>query len=207
MTKPQFYKALKNGGAGRTKILKSAADIFVRKGYHQTTVDEIARAMGVAKGTIYNHFAGKEDLYLAVIRGCVDLLQERLRQAAARGKNAREKIMNLIGSQLHFFEQEKDLVLLFLTEFFGRDAHRGKLATDMLSGCLETIRSVIAEGIGDGTLREVDLEIATSSLFGMVTVTAFHFISQGRPINYGEVCAGIAKIFFEGTCREQAARI
>ncbi len=207
MTKTQFHKALNNGREGRTKILKSAADVFVRKGYHQTTVDEIAQAMRVAKGTIYNHFAGKEDLYMAVIRRGVDLLQERLKQAAARGKNAREKIMNLIGSQLHFFEQEKDLVLLFLTEFFGRDAHRGRLAAEMLSGCLEIIRSVIAEGIGDGTLREIDLEIATSSLFGMVTTTAFHFISQDRPINYDAVCAGIGKIFFEGTCRKQAAQI
>lgn len=202
MVKPQFRKALKNGQSGKTKILKNAADIFVRKGYHETTVDEIARAMGIAKGTIYNHFAGKEDLYLAVIRNGVVQLQDYLRQAAAGGKNTREKITNLIRSIPRFFEHEKDMVLLFLTEFFGRDANRGRLVAEMLSGCLDVIRSVIAEGIADGTLREVDLEIATYSLFGMVTVTAYHFISQGREIDYDAASQKIAEIFFDGTCRE-----
>lgn len=199
MTKPQFRKILQNGQSGRAKILKSAADIFVRKGYHETTVDEVAKAMGVAKGTIYNHFAGKEDLYLAVIRSSIEKLQERLKQAAAKEKNTREKIADLIRSIFSFFEEEKGLVLLFLTEFFGRDARRGRLAAEMLAGCLDVIRSTIATGVAEGTLREVDVEVATYSLFGMVAVAAYHFLNQAEAVDHEAASQSIAEIFFEGT--------
>lgn len=199
MRKPQFHKVLQNGQPGRAKILRRAADIFVRKGYHETTVDEIAKAIGVAKGTIYNHFASKEDLYLAVIRSSIDQLQERLKQAATEDKRTKQKIVNLITSLLRFFEEEKDVVLLFLTEFFGRDARRSRLASEMLSSCLDVIRSVIAGGVADGTLRQIDPEIAACSLFGMVAVTAYHFVNQPKPIDCDALSQSIAEIYLKGT--------
>ena len=50
------------------QILRAAAECFARKGFHQTTMDDIAREAGISAGLIYRHFAGKEDLIIALVK-------------------------------------------------------------------------------------------------------------------------------------------
>lgn len=196
----EAFKGGKEGKEGREYVFETAAGVFARKGYHETTVDELAQAIGVAKGTIYYHFKNKEELYLALIREGSNLLEEQLRQAMDGAATPLDKIKNIIKSQLHFYEKEKDIVFLFLKELCGAHLRREILA-GMLSGCLGIIRSVIEEGSKDGVFRNVDPEIATSSLFGMITISAFHYISYSRPIPHDPVCETINQIFFNGTVK------
>lgn len=198
MAGSQLNDALKAGKGDKRQIFKTAADVFARKGYHQTTVDEIAQAIGVAKGTIYNHFENKEDLYLAVIENGVNNLKEGLQEAVAGGATAPDRIKRLIGYQLGFYEEEKELVYLFLTELFTNDKKKGLLATRKLTECLQVIRSVIEEGVAEGSLEAVDPEVATTSLFGMVTISALHYLSYFQPIPKEKVAATIEQIFFKG---------
>lgn len=189
----------KESKSGGKLFFKTAVDVFARKGYHETTVDEVAQAAGVAKGTIYYHFENKEELYLTVIQKGIDLFKEQLRQAMAAGATTRDQIENMINCQIDFFEREQDLVSLFLTELFGNDPQRNLLASRMLTECLQIIRSCIDQGISDGTLRQVDPETTTSSLFGMIVISALHYTRYHLPIPRGQVGAGIAEIFFQGT--------
>lgn len=189
----------KESKSGGKLFYKTAVDVFARKGYHETTVDEVAQAAGVAKGTIYYHFENKEELYLTVIQKGIELFKEQLRQAMAADATTRDQIKNMINCQIDFFEQEQDLVSLFLTELFGNDPQRNLLASRMLAECLQIIRSCIVQGISDGTLRQVDPETTTSSLFGMIVISALHYTRSHLPIPRGQVGAGIAEIFFQGT--------
>jgi len=189
----------KKAKKGKNQIVKTATDLFARKGYHETTVDEIAQALGIAKGTIYNHFQNKEDLYQVSIQEGINLFKKELHLAVEEASSTRDKISNIIKRQLIFYEREKALVLLFLTEFCSPDQQKGSFfATKLLSSCLEIISDVIADGIKDGTFRKVDIQIATSSLFGMVTLNALHYITQFQKIPVEDVCKGIEEIFFKG---------
>jgi AcrR family transcriptional regulator len=197
MTLVPFSSAFR-GGTGKSKqSLKTAAKIFSNKGYHQTTVDEIARALGVAKGTIYYHFKNKEELYLAIIREGVYLLEEQMRLDISGANTAAGKIKKLIGSMLAFIEDKKDLVFLFLKELYGTGIQREELAK-MISGSLGLIRVVIEEGVKDGSFKKVDPEITTSSLFGMIIISALHYISYARSIPHAQVSASIEQVFFAG---------
>jgi AcrR family transcriptional regulator len=60
------------GRAGRDELLAAALRVFARRGYRQAGVDEIAAAAGYSKGALYWHFAGKEDLLLALLEERVD---------------------------------------------------------------------------------------------------------------------------------------
>lgn len=193
-----FSKAFKGGKGGRQPAFETAAAIFAGKGYHQTTVDEVAQTIGVAKGTIYYHFKNKEELYLALLREGIDLFKRRLEEAVAGAAAPREKIKNIVASQLKFYEEEKDLVFLFLKELCGTDLRRETLA-GMLSECLAIIRGAVEEGIEDGAFRAVDPEITTYSLFGMVTITALHYLTYSRPVPHAAVSRQVEQIFFEGT--------
>src|SRR5882672_1864141 len=65
-------------------ILEAARKVFARKGFELATVDDVAEAAGVAKGTLYLYFRSKRDIYLAALRrGVLDLNQETARLVAA----------------------------------------------------------------------------------------------------------------------------
>lgn len=49
-------------------ILRAASDLFVERGYHETSMEDIAARVGIAKGTVYLHFASKEDLTIALVQ-------------------------------------------------------------------------------------------------------------------------------------------
>ncbi|MCS7177299.1 MAG: TetR/AcrR family transcriptional regulator [Candidatus Kapabacteria bacterium] len=55
--------------AKRDRLLQAAAELFARKGYHATRVAEIAQRAGVAKGTVYEYFPTKEELFYALLDG------------------------------------------------------------------------------------------------------------------------------------------
>ena len=197
MTLIPFSSAFRGSTGENKHSLKTAAKIFSNKGYHQTTVDEIARALGVAKGTIYYHFKNKEELYLAIIREGVYLLEEQMRLDISTANTPAEKIKKLIGGMLSFIEDKKDLVFLFLKELYGTGIQREDLAK-MISGSLGLIRMVIEEGVKDGSFKKVDPEITTSSLFGMIIISALHYISYAKSIPHAQVSASIEQVFFAG---------
>jgi AcrR family transcriptional regulator len=197
MNELPFTEIFKGGKEGRQYIFESAAGVFTKKGYHKTTVEEIAAAIGVSKGTIYYYFKNKEELYLAIIREGIDLFHEQLAKAAQSPASPHDKIKKLIRGHFIFCGKEKDLVFLFLKELGSIDFSREILA-DMLAKCLKVYRDVIEEGIENGVFRPVNSEIITSALFGMLTITAFHYLSYAREIPLEPVSTALEDIFFKG---------
>ncbi|NOK61742.1 MAG: TetR/AcrR family transcriptional regulator [Chloroflexi bacterium AL-W] len=63
------------------QILLAAAECFARKGFHQTTMDDIAREAGISAGLIYRHFAGKEELIIELVKTNTRVQQTKLDQA------------------------------------------------------------------------------------------------------------------------------
>jgi len=68
-------------GETRTRILDTAYGVFARRGYEAATVDEIAAESGIAKGALYGHFAGKEDLFRTIL---LEHVRRRAEETAAR---------------------------------------------------------------------------------------------------------------------------
>ncbi len=109
--KKQDIEALKD--QRRQQILEKALELFVQKGYHKTTMEEIARACGISKGLIYNYFSSKKQLL-------TDLLLSSLAQmeTAIPQKNpenfTQDDIINLINSAFDLIsKQKKDRLKLY----------------------------------------------------------------------------------------------
>lgn len=194
-----FSSAFKGGTTGESRhFLKTAAGAFAKKGYHRTTVDEIAGALGVAKGTIYYHFKSKEELYLAVIHEGVYLLEEQMRLSISVAKTPAEKIKKIIGCMLSFIEDENDFVFLFIKELCGTEIQRAVQAR-MLCGSIRIIHSIMEEGLKNGSFKNVNPEITARSLYGMVVISALHYLSYAETIPHDQVITAIEKVFLEGT--------
>jgi AcrR family transcriptional regulator len=88
----------------RKKIVESAYSLFLRKGYHATTMEEIAERLGVTKPALYQYFPGKEDLYAAVAEHGREELAAILKQSF-ENRDLRAGSAVLFDSLVHYVPQ------------------------------------------------------------------------------------------------------
>ncbi|MHB8164419.1 MAG: TetR/AcrR family transcriptional regulator [Methanoregula sp.] len=88
----------------KRKIVDAAFTLFIKKGYHGTTMGEIAGSLGVTKPALYQYFPGKEDLFAAVAEQARQELKGTLEQSY-KGKNVREGSAALFDALLRYVPQ------------------------------------------------------------------------------------------------------
>ena len=98
-------------------ILEAARKVFARKGFNGATVDEIAEAAGLAKGTVYLYFSSKRDVYLAALKQGLTSLIEETRRAVSAAATPAEKLRAFVTTRLQFAEDNRDLAPILQVEF------------------------------------------------------------------------------------------
>jgi AcrR family transcriptional regulator len=104
----------------RMQILDAAARVFAEKGFRSAKVQEVARAAGVAHGTVYNYFPSKEELLLALL----DRLNETEQRAAQLASVPDGNLAQVMRHRLRFLRQHRDLLLAVLPEVLSQPALR-----------------------------------------------------------------------------------
>jgi AcrR family transcriptional regulator len=92
----------------RALILEAARDIFAARGYHASSLDDIAQAAGVSKALIYEHFPSKKDLHVSLLEANVAELFSRLAaDAAPEGGPGDERLRRGVDAFLRFVEERR----------------------------------------------------------------------------------------------------
>jgi AcrR family transcriptional regulator len=92
----------------RRMIMETAMRLFSEKGYHTTSVQEIAKECGISKGSLYKYFASKEDLYIEVFEFYQNQMLEKA--ACVSGATKKEKLVNQMIVQVEDFLEKKDFI-------------------------------------------------------------------------------------------------
>src|ERR1051325_3144536 len=100
----------------RAQLFRAALEICAEKGFHETTVDEIAARAGLSKGALYYHFPSKEDLFLSMLEEMVDEFAGVLAQASER-ETASEALRHATELMLAQVEASPDAGLA-MAEFY-----------------------------------------------------------------------------------------
>ena len=144
----------------QTAILTAALSVFGEKGYAAAKIIDIARAAGVGKGTIYEYYSSKDDLFFAVFEWYVDgLAGASMVDASCLGGDAADRMRALLSSVFAAFHKEIDSFSVFL-EFWaaaGNPAMRDRYRSALLS-MYDIFRGIIVdlveEGKGSGVFRK-----------------------------------------------------
>ena len=135
-----------NGVDKRDAILKAATQIFARNGYFQSQVADIARAAGVAAGTVYLYFRSKDDLL-------VSLFERTMREALAEGRRAlagiedpRERLTRIARLHLDRLGRDRELAVVFQVELRQSTKFMERFSSTYLRDYLGMIRETIAAG-------------------------------------------------------------
>ncbi|RNB86511.1 TetR/AcrR family transcriptional regulator [Brevibacillus nitrificans] len=114
----------RRGEKTREKILKMALKLFSEKGYDKVTVDEIVSQTGTSKGSFYQHFSAKSDIFLVRFAE-VDEYYSEVYQSFPKEMDATEKIMIFIRKLMSFLEMEmgKDLMKVIYSSALNSKEH------------------------------------------------------------------------------------
>jgi AcrR family transcriptional regulator len=99
------------------EILEAARKVFAGRGFSESTVDEIAAAAGIAKGTVYLYFPSKRDIYLAALKKGLLELTERTKNTMAHAAGMQAKLQAFIRTRLEYAEANRDFIKIYHSEF------------------------------------------------------------------------------------------
>ncbi|HLY61776.1 MAG TPA: TetR/AcrR family transcriptional regulator [Terriglobia bacterium] len=140
------------------EILEAARRVFAERGFHEATVDDIAEAAGVAKGTVYLYYHSKRDIYWAALKHGIAALLEELEKEMAGSKTMAGKIHAFIATKMRYFEQHRDFFKIYYSEFGNAFAHPTQVHEefkDLYNRQARLLDPVLQEGIRQKAFRNI----------------------------------------------------
>jgi AcrR family transcriptional regulator len=151
------------------EILEAARKLFAKRGFSEVTMDEIAEAAGLAKGTLYLYFESKRDVYLKTLqRGKAELL-ERVTTNMRVAEGLRAKIRALIATRVKYGEENRDFYRIYLTEFSNvvHPASINKEFRDLDLKQARALEQALCEGMERGEMAPVNAQAAAFTIHDM----------------------------------------
>jgi AcrR family transcriptional regulator len=152
------------------EILEAARKVFATRGFSESTVDEIAAAAGIAKGTVYLYFPSKRDIYLAALKLGLMELRERTRTTMAAATGIQAKLRAFIRTRLEYAEANRDFIKIYHSEF-------GNLTNAAICGGefqqlylrqAKALETVLEAAVESGEIRAIRTEFAAFIIYDMV---------------------------------------
>jgi TetR/AcrR family fatty acid metabolism transcriptional regulator len=154
-------------GDKRERILQAAVKIFAQSGFHATRVSEIAKAAGVADGTIYLYFESKEELLFSLFEDRIDKLLTFMRDELPKQPDAPARLRAVIDMQLGLLAGERDLAEVITVILRQSTRLMKEFATPHFTAYLDAIAKIIVEGQASGAFRkDVSPHVAARAIFG-----------------------------------------
>jgi AcrR family transcriptional regulator len=167
-------------------FIRAAEELFVEKGFENTSIEEIVRRAGLTKRTLYQYFQSKEDLYYAVALEGAKQLYETAMEAMQRGENTREKIRLSNLAHLNFYKEYQNLFRILNytppSKETSETSPHYKQVQMLNAQRMMFLGSLIAEGVADGSINP-KLDMKKAVLFGIFSafglLYTFAFTDKG----------------------------
>jgi TetR/AcrR family transcriptional regulator, fatty acid metabolism regulator protein len=151
----------------RRRILQAAVKVFARKGYFAARVSEIAEKAGVADGTIYLYFAGKEDILVSLFDEVMSEHVTRARAEMEAVADAPSRLRLLAEHHLRVLGADRDLAVVFQVELRQSTKFMERFTATWLRRYFDLVSSVIEQGQREGTLRaDLPRKLVAKAFFG-----------------------------------------
>ncbi|MCW5935616.1 MAG: TetR family transcriptional regulator [Fimbriimonadia bacterium] len=151
----------------REQILQGAAKVFARKGYHATTVEEIARELGMTKASIYYYINDKSDLLYQLYRRAMELLLDSQAEIARRAVTADLQLKAMIEEYARIVSGSHAMFsVVVLREHHALSPKRRKEIIAMRDEYEANLRACIEQGIQESTFEPTDVKMAAYVVLG-----------------------------------------
>jgi len=141
----------KNGKYHR--ILEAAVSVFAKSGFHESTISQIARAAGVADGTIYLYFKNKDDILVHFFNYKTRQVFASFREDVDHAQTSIDKLRNLIRRHLDEFQKDRFMAVLYQAETHRINRLAEEQIREMHKMYLDLIAEIVEQGQVEGAIR------------------------------------------------------
>ena len=183
-------------------ILEAAQDVFAAKGYHDASIDEIAARVGIAKGTVYLHFASKEELVVALIEEQIARFVAMIDEVSASGTSVRARLEEIVRRSFVGLRGKRTQVLLELNNSAGITksvvtAREG--VRDRMAAVTAGLSALLAEGQRSGELVDtIPVPVMLAAFRSLISPRGWEQLMKDEQLEPEEAVRYVSAIFFGG---------
>ena len=183
----------------RDAILRAAIETFAARGFFNAQVADVARGAGVAAGTVYLYFRGKDDLLISIFERTMKEAIAAGRESVAARTTPLERLREIARLHLERLGRDRDLAVVFQIELRQSTKFMERFSATYLRQYLGIIRDVIAEGQAKGTFRKhINPTVAAKMFFGALDELATNWILSRRKYSLGAEADVVVDLFVGG---------
>ncbi len=183
----------------RDAILRAAIRVFARRGFFNAQVADVARVAGVAAGTVYLYFRGKDDLLASIF-------DRTMREAIEQGQAALSGLDDPVArlrqiARLHLdrMGRDRELAVVFQVELRQSVKFMERFSSTLLQDYLRMIHDTIAAGQAQGTFRgDLSATVAAKIFFGALDEMATNWILSRRKYSLVSEADTVVDVFLNG---------
>lgn len=177
-------------------LLREAARAFSAHGYHNTSLDDIAKGLGVTKAALYYYVKSKQDILYECHSRAIDIGEEALAYGQKNGGNGREKVALLLSRYITSLTSALGSFAV-LREYSALESAQRTAIRKRRDGFEHAFIQLVEEGIRDGSLRGVHPKMAVFFVMGAINWMTQWYRDQGE-LPGEEVSAQFTDIFMHG---------
>src|SRR6188508_381270 len=165
------------GGDKRDRILVAAERIFAQHGFFAARVSEIAKEAGVADGTIYLYFKGKDELLISLFESRMERFNEMLGRAIASVTRPTDRLLALIRAYLGLVREQPMVAEVLTIELRQSSKFMKEASNPRFGDLLRMLAGIVADGQAAGELgAEIPAPIAARMIFGILDELALAWL-------------------------------
>jgi AcrR family transcriptional regulator len=177
----------------RDAVILTAARAFRRRGYHNTSLDDIANELNVTKPTVYHYVATKEQLLFECFRTGLNQIMESFEQIDGSPRSARERLDHVIRGYAEAITSDFGWCMV-QAENQDLSPAMSKNVRALKSRIDQGIRQLLEEGAQDGSIRKCDAKITSFALAGAINWIA-HWYRADESLSAAEIAERFIQLF------------
>jgi TetR/AcrR family fatty acid metabolism transcriptional regulator len=186
----------------RDAIFRAAIKTFAARGFFNAQVADVARAAGVAAGTVYLYFRGKDDLLISIFERTMKEAIAAGRQSVAAKTTPIERLREIAKLHLGRLGRDRDLAIVFQVELRQSTKFMERFSATHLREYLGIIRDIIDEGQQKGAFRrQINPTLAAKMFFGALDEMATNWILSRRKYSLASEADAVVDLFVGGMGR------
>jgi AcrR family transcriptional regulator len=179
------------------EIALAAVKLFEQKGYHATSVQDIADEVGLQKGSLYHYIHSKEDLLLQIAHQAITEFNQRLERIIETDMPAREKLIQAIENHLTVCVSNLQTTTVLLREAFSLGEHQHQVIQELTDKYVDLWTKIIQEGNEKGEFSVAHPKVAALAILGSCNWVYRWYKTDGR-LSAKEIAEVFSNIFLNG---------
>lgn len=184
------------------QLLATATRLFKEQGYHNTSMQDLADALGLQKGSLYYYINSKEELLHQLLERATSFLAAGIDEIYAASLPPAEKLRWALEAHAVTMMEHLDLVSVYLQEYRSLPPSRLEEVLAVRKHYERVLMQILEDGITAGDFRPVNVKMAVFGLLGMVNWT-HQWFTPGGEFSAQEIAAMLADLALGGLVRRE----